>query len=158
MITPAFVLMSTSTELGMLQALATLRLDENALTGTLPSELGLIGQSLLILDVSNNYGITGTLPTEIGMLKGMTHFFGQDTLLIGNITLEVAQLAAPQGALTDFHVERTLLYGTIPEEMCSLRPEDLTFDCGGALCGCHCVCGSHLVTMSVNCLETPDLC
>jgi len=125
------------------------------LSGVLPSELGLVGQNLEWLYVNHNSNIIGMIPSELGNLKGLTHFYGHDTQLIGAIPQEVAALAQ-EGSLTDFHVERTLLYGTIPVNMCVIA--DLTFDCYGALCGCECACVPHQVTQSVNCLETPELC
>ena len=136
-------------------SLVTLLLDENDLSGYLPSELGLIGDSLHILDISINHPINGTLPTELGLLKGLSHFFAYQTHILGRVPMEVAALAT-NGNLAHFHMQDTLLYGTIPHEMCSI--ELITFDCGTHLCGCECSCGQQHVTLSVNCAETPEKC
>lgn len=136
--------------------LASLRLDENALSGGIPSELGLIGDGMLLLDVSNNHPMNGTLPSELGLLKDLTYFIAHDTHIVGNIPPELGRLPK-EGSLTNFHIERTLIYGEIPADLCPI--EGLSFGCSGSLCGCDCTCGGqHVVAMSVNCLETPELC
>jgi hypothetical protein len=142
-------------ELGDLRSLVSLRLDDNHLSGYLPSELGLIGESLQILDVSINYAVNGTLPTELGLLKNLTHFFAYQTSIHGLMPLEIAALVT-NGNLVNFHMRDTLLYGTIPNEMCSI--DLITFDCGTHLCGCWCSCSQQYLTTSVNCADTPDLC
>ena len=142
-------------EFGSLTSLVTLRLDENDLSGYLPTEIGLMGESLNVLDISMNHPINGSIPSEIGMLKGLSHFFAYQTHIHGAVPMEVAGLAT-NGNLDHFHMQETLLYGTIPQEMCSI--ELITFDCGTHLCGCDCSCGHQHVTLSVNCAETPEKC
>jgi Leucine-rich repeat (LRR) protein len=53
-------------ELGLLTALTELQLDNNAFTGTVPSELGLL-TALTYLTLDNN-AFTGTVPSELGSL------------------------------------------------------------------------------------------
>ena len=147
--------MMMASELGLFPLVISLRVNENDLTGYIPTELGQLSNSLQLLDISTNPYINGTLPTELGQLSVLTHFVAYATHVHGPIPLEIAALATT-GDLSNFHVTQTLLYGTVPTELCSI--DALTFDCRGALCGCDCMCGGHLVTMSVNCVETPDLC
>merc|ERR1712187_1056402 len=61
------------TELGNLNSLLELTLYNNAITGTLPTELGNLNE-LEYLYLYNN-AITGTLPTELGNLNELFHLF-----------------------------------------------------------------------------------
>ena len=140
----------------MLETIATLQLDENSLEGGIPSELGLLDKNLMLLDVSENYPLTQTLPSELGLLKKLTHLVAHNTHLLGTVPPEIGRLPV-EGALTNFHIQSTLIYGEIPMEMCSIG-DGLSFFCTGSLCGCDCACGGQHVTLSVNCLETPELC
>ena len=54
----------------MLSALKRLDLDNNSITGTIPSEIGILS-SLTRFDIDNNL-ITGTVPSEIGMLSSLS--------------------------------------------------------------------------------------
>lgn len=136
--------------------MVTLQVDENKLEGGIPSELGLLGENLMLLDVSENHNITETLPSELGLLKRLTHLVASGTHLYGTIPPEIARLPM-EGTLTSFHIQRTLVYGEIPVGLC-LIGEGLAFHCTGSLCGCDCTCGGQHTSMSVNCLETPELC
>jgi len=143
--------------MGKLSALQVLRLDDNSLSGAIPSEIGVVGDSLQLLSVAINHEMSGLLPSELGLLRGLIQFFAYETNTYGTIPTEIGGLPAA-GSLTSFHVHDTPIYGEVPADLCLV--DQLTFDCSGYLCGCSsCICGQqHVVTLVVDCRETPELC
>ena len=58
------------TELGLLTNMEYLEFQGNSLTGTIPSQLGMLGDVFVMLDVRLNQ-LTGTVPTQVG--RGQRH-------------------------------------------------------------------------------------
>jgi len=95
--------------------LVALEVENNALTGTIPSTIGLF-QRLVSLWVHTNI-LSGTVPTEIGHLTALVFTFLYDNLLTGMIPSEVGNLVA----CTRFFANGNMLSGTIPAEFGNLR-------------------------------------
>merc|ERR1711933_450617 len=68
-----------------------LHIDDNILTGTIPSELGLL-TSLRSISLSNNFDITGTIPSELGLLTELTFLNIRNLQLDYTILSELQQL------------------------------------------------------------------
>lgn len=78
------------TETGVLGALQDLQLNGNDLTGPIPTELGNLG-SLRILDLNGN-ALTGPIPTELGSLTELKLLHLGDNRLEGPIPTELGNL------------------------------------------------------------------
>ena len=87
-------------ELGSLDALTVLSLDDNKLSGPIPPELSKL-RRLRDLFVSNNAGISGRLPPELGYTGGLEYVSIGGTGLAGPVPLTFANLK-----LTHFYFER----------------------------------------------------
>jgi Leucine-rich repeat (LRR) protein len=110
------------TELG-LTALTMLHLQGNQFSGTLPKEIANL--SLLhTLKVGSNEGLFGTIPTELGLLTALVRLhLDQLPLLTGTIPSELTH-AVNLTEIT-FHASSALT-GIIPDEFCSLQEEGCT--------------------------------
>jgi len=100
-----------------------MNLGENLFTGSLPTELGLLGighsgmeDSTLGVFLEYNYGLTGTIPSEIGLLEELAFLRLHRTGLQGFIPTEVGLLTN----LQEFWVYKSNLSGTIPTEIALL--------------------------------------
>ena len=87
---------------------------ENQVSGTLPSEIGLLTELTYISLPSN--ALDGTLPTEMGELTKMreSHSFLYDNWFTGPVPTEMGRWTSMTGFL-DF--EDNLLTGTLPTEL-----------------------------------------
>ncbi|CAB9520919.1 Leucine Rich Repeat [Seminavis robusta] len=116
--------------------LVALRAEDNGLTGSIPSEFGLLGSSLTKLLLSGNQ-LSGTFATEFGLLSTLF-----ELSLDGNEQISgplPSELGLLNETLVTLKLEGTLITGSIPSELCSVPR--LTFDCSpGRLCGCDCPC------------------
>jgi len=93
-----------------------LQLHSSSLTGTIPTEIGLLTE-LMSLYLHENPGLTGTIPTEFGRLTKMGSLaFGVNPGLTGTIPTELGRLTA----MTGFYMQRSDLSGTIPTEFAQL--------------------------------------
>ena len=91
-----------------------LRLDENDLTGPIPSELGnLANLTRLYLDDND---LTGPIPSELGNLANLTRLYLDDNDLTGPIPSELGNLAN----LTRLYLDENDLTGPIPSELGNL--------------------------------------
>ncbi|CAK9000985.1 unnamed protein product [Durusdinium trenchii] len=126
-------------ELGELQALEWLYLDQNRLAGTIPPELGML-QSLKSLDLTEN-NLEGHLPEELGQLENLTwlslslnRFSGKIPESFGNLwNLEVLDLRrnafsgeVPKSLgrlsqLERLRLNHNHLEGRIPQELGQLK-------------------------------------
>lgn len=102
-------------QLVILPNLTHLQLHSNWLTGTIPTELGLI-TSLKALMLNKN-GLTGTLPTELGLLTSLANVRLHESPLNGTIPSELGLWK---------NISRLILFrndfsGSIPSEVFSLR-------------------------------------
>jgi hypothetical protein len=101
-------------ELGNLQSLKRLSLDENALTGQIPSELGNL-QSLKFLDLDRN-ALTGQIPSQLGNLQSLETLRLDSNDLRGSIPTELGRLQS----LKWFDLSSNQLTGSIPTELGNL--------------------------------------
>jgi Leucine-rich repeat (LRR) protein len=96
------------TEIGLLCSLTELDLASNGLEGTLPSELGLLTNAGVIRTFQNF--LNGTLPKELGYLTSMHEFVSWGNRLSGSLPTEVGNMIS----LTEFSLHTNMLRGTIP--------------------------------------------
>jgi hypothetical protein len=81
----------------------------NALTGTLPTELGVA--QLRVMELQEN-SISGPVPSEIGALSSLTHLFLQENRLTGSLPMELRELVeatAMASSLKMFNLSQNLL-------------------------------------------------
>lgn len=113
------------------------RMERGNLTGTIPTELGLL-TNLIFIDLDYNQ-ISGSLPSELFRLTALTQLDLNDNLLSGSIDgiegftfLEFLQIHSNQftgtipnaigmiSNLAAFTLHETLLSGTMPTSICDL--------------------------------------
>ena len=112
-------------ELGRLSNLRSLNLAVNRLSGSIPTELGRLNQ-LVNLDFGQNR-LTGDVPPEIGDLTRLTNLILASNNLTGEFPHELAKLTN----LRRFHIDTNQLKGCVPDEIMAV--EDLRI---GALSFC----------------------
>ena len=79
--------------IGLLRHLVELDLDKNVLTGTLPDSLfGGGGSALEVLDLDSNR-LGGTISSRVGDLEGLRWFQIDRNLFVGQIPVEVSSLS-----------------------------------------------------------------
>ena len=105
---------SIPSELGNLSNLSYLNLRSNDLTGSIPSELGNLS-SLTDLDLSSN-DLTGSIPSELGNLSSLTDLDLRSNDLTGSIPSELGNLSS----LADLDLGSNALAGPIPSELGNL--------------------------------------
>ncbi|CAB9531020.1 Leucine Rich Repeat [Seminavis robusta] len=94
------------TEIGLLTRLQELILTGSRLVGTLPSEIGNLGQLQYSLQVSQN-GLSGTLPLEFSRLSLLENFFADNNHVSGHLpALEMKSLKILD--LSNNHLEGSL--------------------------------------------------
>ncbi|MBO1349033.1 MAG: putative Ig domain-containing protein [Hormoscilla sp. GUM202] len=89
-----------------------IQLSQNDLSGTLPSELGDLG-NLQVLDLSSNNSLSGTLPSALGNLGNLRELQLYWTDLWGTLPSAFGSL----GNLRVFQLSWTDLSGTLPPEL-----------------------------------------
>lgn len=94
-----------------LTALTSLRLYENALTGSIPREIGKL-ESLTFLAIGSSE-MTGTLPGEIAELKKLTSLRIYDTKLRGSIPDKLSDMSN----LEYLSLAGNSLTGSIPKDL-----------------------------------------
>ena len=115
-------------------------LSKNALSGSIPTEIGLLSD-LFYLDVHNNL-FTGSIPTELGKLKLLNTVWLKNNNFKGTVPTELAQIKNLQNL---YLTGNDLLSGSIPEELCSLASlTTIEISCGFP---CNC-CVDDCVTES----------
>ena len=103
---------------GELKALRYLSLQTNAVSGTLPTQLGLMSD-LRIFDAGHDR-FQGTVPTELGELAKLRKLLLSDSQLEGRIPSELGRL----GVLEELDLYNNALSGDIPasvENLINLR-------------------------------------
>lgn len=98
-------------ELGYLEELTTLRVNQNQLTGPIPPAVGMLTR-LQHLVLSNNQ-LTGVIPTELGHLAGLEELLLSYNRLAGSIPGELGELTE----LTSLSLSVNELTGPIPVEL-----------------------------------------
>ena len=107
-------------EIGNLTNLSILTLENNQLTGEIPSEIE--NTNLEILKLTNNQ-LTGDLPSEIWNLTDLRQLNLSDNQLTGEIPSEIEFLTS----LTDLELANNQLTGEIPIELWSMNQNSLNF-------------------------------
>jgi Leucine-rich repeat (LRR) protein len=115
-------------------------LDANSLTGSIPTEIGLLTE-LASLSITNGT-LTGEIPTEMGNLLGLRRawLYGND--LTGTIPLAMQNLTL----LEVFEVQDNDLGGTMPEGVCTTvnsqtyQHKSLAADCQQVECPLNSCC------------------
>ena len=92
-----------------------LDVQDNDLSGLLPTELGLM-TNLTYMDFGKNRFSSG-IPTEIGNVTGLIHFDVRSNKLIGLLPTELGLLTR----LKYFSTAGNSFYGTLPREMGNLK-------------------------------------
>jgi Leucine-rich repeat (LRR) protein len=121
---------SLPTSIGLLSNLQNLQMIVNELQGTLPSEIGSLS-SLLSFNLARNLGISGTIPTTIGSLKELRLFSLKDAELAGTIPTQIGTMSN----LDVFDVGYNRLNGPIPSEMGNLLNLQVVYIDGNGLTG-----------------------
>ncbi len=102
-------------ELGSLSNLQELSLNRNSLSGTIPSELGSLS-NLQELSLDRN-SLSGTIPSELGSLSNLQRLYlDENYSLSGTIPSELGSLSN----LRSLFLQRNSLSGTLPSELGSL--------------------------------------
>jgi len=116
-------------ELGRLEKMLFIDLDFNRLTGEIPSEIYKL-TNLETLDLNVN-SLTGTLDTQLGELTNLSFVQLQNNLFSGTIPTEAGDLSL----LTTFNVHKNNFSGTIPLTMCENIPVPLSSLIADCQCG-----------------------
>ena len=118
------------TDLGMLTSLTLLSLSNNRLTGTIPAELG----GLTNLDTLwlHENKLTGTIPAELARPSSMRQLFLSDNRLTGSIPSELGRLTN----LTDLALSDNQLTGVLPRTLGNLTNLTRLSLGGNQLTGC----------------------
>jgi hypothetical protein len=103
------------TEIGLLSSLTDLHLDGNGLEGTLPSEIGMLTSAVTIRTFQNF--LNGTIPKELGYLTSVKEFVSWGNRLSGSLPIEVGNMIS----LIEFSLHTNMLHGTIPPELGNLE-------------------------------------
>ncbi|CAB9505996.1 leucine Rich Repeat [Seminavis robusta] len=101
-----------SSRIGQLTKLQVLDLSFADTTGTMPSELFRLTELGEILFWRNNH-MTGTLPTELGLLSKLKFFSVRDTLMEGTLPTEIGLVTE----LRELDVSGALFTGSLPMEI-----------------------------------------
>jgi len=124
-------------ELGKLENLVDLSLQQTNRIETIPSELGSLTK-LRLLDLNQNF-LTGTLPESIGNIRGLTFFTTKDNQIQGGVPSSYSNLVA----LDTFIINNNKMNVGNGDAVCSASVQSLTdyvADCSGTFtCEC-CVC------------------
>lgn len=123
---------------GAYPSLFSLWLDNNDISGSIPSAIGQITE-LASFSVTNS-SLTGTIPTEFGLLQGLKRVWMYDNDLTGTIPQELSNLQD----LQVFEIHNNRLRGEVPSSICvSVAATDyqfkaLTADCDAVACNNCC--------------------
>lgn len=102
---------SLPSEIGLLTNLSMLRLKDNNLTSTIPTKIGLLTSLEELFVESNDF--TGSIPSEIGLLTNLVDLAVDENNLVGSIPSEIGLLTS----LTMLTVGSNRLTGSIPSEI-----------------------------------------
>ncbi|CAB9509904.1 STYKc [Seminavis robusta] len=133
-------------EIGTLTALTVLELYHGALSGNIPSEIGLLSSTLNVLVLKDCGSLNGTVPSEIGLLTALKVLRLEDDKLSGSVPTEMGLLTA----LEELLLPNNQLVGSVPGDLCA-NPQlkEIRVDCppdpSPVACACDnvCQCTSH---------------
>lgn len=115
---------------GEMTDLFALWIDANEITGTIPTEIGLL-ESMASLSMTNST-LTGTIPTEMGNISTLRRLWLFNNELTGNVPVELKKLSD----LEVLQVHHNKLKGEMPDGVCKnihnsgSDVKSLTSDCG----------------------------
>ncbi|CAB9517854.1 Receptor protein kinase CLAVATA1 [Seminavis robusta] len=122
-------------ELGLLSnSLQVLDLTAATLTGTVPRELTALS-NLQILKLAGNPGLQGDVMTSLPWPNLQWLDMSKNALITGNISSMLGQEQLM--LLKGLDIRGTQITGIVPQQLCSLP---LAFTCSHILCGCNCSC------------------
>ena len=101
-------------EIGLLTKMDSLILSDNNLTGLLPPEIGKLEKLAYLILPKNK--LSGAIPREIGKLKYLSYFVIWDNEL-ESLPREIGGMSN----LNHFHIQKNKLSGEIPEELEGMR-------------------------------------
>ncbi|KAL3938915.1 MAG: hypothetical protein SGBAC_006258 [Bacillariaceae sp.] len=125
---------------GQMTDLFALWIDANEITGTIPTEIGLL-ESMASLSMTNST-LTGTIPTEMGNLSTLRRLWLFNNELTGNLPVELKKLSD----LEVLQVHHNKLQGEMPDGVCKnihnsgFEDKSLTSDCGTNKISCSDEC------------------
>ncbi|CAB9517526.1 Leucine Rich Repeat [Seminavis robusta] len=125
-----------------------LKINNNNLEGSLPSQLGLLTSLELLWLFQNRF--SGSIPSELGLLSNVTELFLHDNNLTGGVPESLTSMAA----LDHLTLSNTSLSGSIPEALCE-KVWDMSYICNvyfGIISICY-----DVEKMNFACSST-DLC
>lgn len=121
---------SLPTEIAKLDGLIKLALHHNTLGGPLPNEFGRMGMTQLATIALQSNQFTGTIPTDWSSVTSISQISLQKNRLQGTIPSEFGHLSN----LSRLSLEENNLTGEMPDEICSLTNLDvLTTDCAPSI-------------------------
>lgn len=105
----------TTQNVGSTTRVTALDLQNNNLTGTLPTSIGNL-TALTNLNLSRNYNLEGTLPSQIGNLTALTNLKSDYCRLTGTLPTSIGNLTA----LTLLNLRGNSLEGALPNQIGNL--------------------------------------
>ena len=103
---------SIPSNISNLSGLTAIRMRNNSISGTIPSSIGLLGTTLLVLDLSYNK-LNGTIPNEISKLSRLMHMHLNSNKLVGKIPTALGKLQTTG----ELYLSNNLLTGSIPSSI-----------------------------------------
>lgn len=131
---------SNTTNTTMFPNLFSLWLDNNYISGSIPTTIGGIS-GLASLSVTNT-SLTGSIPTQFGLLTGLKRVWLYDNELTGTLPTQLDNL----NQLEVFEIQSNYINGTMLADICSYISKSayqyrtLTADCDRISCECCTVC------------------
>jgi len=125
---------------GEMTDLFALWVDANEITGTIPSEIGLL-ESMASLSMTNAT-LTGTIPTQLGNMSSLRRIWLFNNQLTGSVPIELKKLSD----LEILQVHHNSLKGDMPDGVCDVihnsgsDVKSLTSDCNGGEVSCSDKC------------------
>ena len=104
------------------EALQSIRLDRNQLTGSIPEEWCELNSAALKNFVLSNNKLTGTIPTCLSKFGEMENFSVLGNKMSGTIPTDLGILLH----LQSFHVGNNEFTGSMPDALCNLKRYEMT--------------------------------
>jgi hypothetical protein len=101
------------TEFGLMSSLQSLFLNSSSLTGTIPTEIGLMSFLQTLYLYSNS--LSGTIPTEIGLMSSLQSVYLYTSSLTGTIPTETGLMSS----LQSLDLRSNSLTGPVPSSLCN---------------------------------------
>jgi hypothetical protein len=96
------------TEIGGMQALENFWINTNAFWGQLPTTIGLVTNLIEIVAYQND--MSGTLPVELGLLHALTKFDFGENFMVGSLPFEIGGLQK----MVEFRLDANVITGSFP--------------------------------------------